>query len=153
MRPGCFPAKSVAMRPPREWPTQHEALDAERGGDALEIADVELVVVAALGVVPRVAVAAQIEGEGAVVGRHLGREVVVDVGLVAEAVEQHEGHPLVAPLEHVDREPVGAGDELRERGCTPSVPDRLRSPRPRFESSRPDPLLKSVPLPAVGGRR
>jgi hypothetical protein len=93
--------------PAQRMADQDEALDPERGGHRLEVRDVEVVVVAGLGVAIRVPVPAQVEGQRAVVRRHGGGEVVPHVGLVAEAVHEQQGDALAAPLEHVQGEAVG----------------------------------------------
>ena len=66
--------------------------------------------VAPLRVPRRVAVAAVVERERAVVGRDHRREVVPDVGVVSEAVQKEERHALLAPLEKVEIEAVGTGN-------------------------------------------
>ena len=87
---------------------QHQALDAELREHGFQVGDVELVVVAALGIAVGVAVAAQVEGERAVVGRDRRRRVVPDVGVIAEAVDEHERRAFSTPFEYVQRESVGS---------------------------------------------
>ena len=99
-----------------------------------------VVVVAALRVPGRVAVAAVIERERAVVGRDARREVVPDVRVVAEAVEQQQRHALVAPLEQVELEIVAPSRaRLAWRGMhrRASVAQRAQRPRSESLSARP----------------
>ena len=80
---------------------QHQPFDAEGFRHSFDVADHRFVIVVAVLRPARVAVAAVVEGEHPVVGRHAWGEVVPDVGLIAVAVEQEHGHPVLAPLEQV----------------------------------------------------
>jgi hypothetical protein len=104
---------------------EHQPVDPEGLEGRLEVGDVMVVVVQRIRVAVRVAVAPQVEGERAVVGCDLGREVVPDVGLVAESVKEHEGHALLAPLEQVELETLATGDASRSglHGFYPSPSD------------------------------
>ena len=93
----------------------HEPLDAERGRHGLDVAHQRVVVVASLRVPGRIAVPAVIEGQRAVVRADDGREVVPDVGLVAEAVEQEQGDALRAPFEQMEIEAPVAAHASRDR--------------------------------------
>ena len=97
---------------------EHQAVDAERREHGFQVGDVELVVVAALGIAVGVAVAAQVDGDRAVVGRDRRRRVVPDVGVIAEAVDEHERRSLLTPFEDVQREAVGSRVRGRNVGST-----------------------------------
>jgi hypothetical protein len=74
-------------------------------------------------------VAAQIEGEYAVVLRYCGGEVVPDVCLVSEAVDQQEWDALGAPLEQVKLDAAGTRDAQRAGSHGGDASSPLKNPR------------------------
>ena len=117
-----MPANTCTTRPPVELPSSVSAAEPQLRDEPLEILDVVLDEVRALGTPARVAVAAHVEREHVVVAREVGRDVVEGVRVPRDAVQQdHRRLRGVAPFQIVKaqavdrREAVGVGRLRRGR--------------------------------------